>query len=744
MNLIRIYRFYLPWILLLCGLPLPAAAQETATKLPITFETVYGPGATLSPFRHGAPRYEWLPDGEHLVQFAPDGVSRYHVATGDTSPLIDREKLANGLESLAGIDAATAQALAGKSLRRFTPSYDGVLIKHEDKLFFAKLDGSFACPLIDAAGAAELVTFSPNGQDVAFVRDNDLYAVDVATQTERRLTSDGGDLIRNGKADWVYWEEVFDRDAQAFWFNGDGTQIVFLRFDDTPVDTFAINNDLLTAQQIRDTRYPQAGTPNPIVEVGIASVAEGSVRWVDLSEYPAEDRLVVRAGWLPDGKTAYLYLQNRTQTWLDLVVIEPGSATPRRLLRETTQAWVSNLAPPVFLNDGSFLWESERTGWRHLYHYSADGQCLGAVTSGDWEVSRVQHVDEEARFVYFSGTKDSHLQEQLYRVSLDGGEPRRLTAADGTHRIRFSPHGRYYLDAHSAQDRATATELYEADGQLIRQLHSTNTAEFDAFEWGTQQMVQIETRDGDTLDGSLLRPADFDGARKYPVWLRIYGGPHYPTVRNRWSKSHQLFDEVLATAGIAVLRVDPRSASTRGAQSAWKAYRRLGVAELRDLEDAVTWLKAKPWVDGERIGLSGDSYGGFLTAFALTHSKSFAAGIAGAPVTDWRNYDTIYTERYMDTPQANPEGYDETSVVKAAADLHGQLLLLHGMQDDNVHLQNTTQLVDALQRAGRPFELMLYPRADHGLHGAHLARLKYDFIVRTMHPDSTNTDPTNR
>ncbi len=731
-------RSRLLWIFLACAaIQQGTVADETPAKKPITFDAVYGPHATLNPFHHPAPRFQWLPDGVHLLQTLRGQYTKVHAKTGDTSPLFDPTQLAQGLESLSDIDEPTARKLANKSHLQFNPAYDAVLIPHADRLYFAKLDGSFACRLTDATGTAELAEFGPHGESVAFVRDNDLYSVNLATQAEQRLTTEGSELIRNGKADWVYWEEVFNRQLRTFWYSGDGTQIVFLKFNDTPVAPFSIPNNVPETQRIHEMRYPKAGTANPLVQVGIASLADAAVRWVDLSAYPPEDRLVVRAGWLPDHQTVYLYLQNRSQTWLDLLVVDPGSTTPRRLIRETTAAWVNNLAPPHFLTDGSFLWESERSGWRHLYHYAADGQLRRAVTAGPWEVSEVHFVDEPAGDVYFSAAKKSHLEDHLYRVSLDSGEPVQLTTADGSHHIRFSPNGSGYLDTHSSFERPPATEIFDGDGRRIRELHKTDTTDLNEYQWSTHETVSIETGDGGTLDGSLMLPADFDSSRQYPVWIKVYGGPHYPTIRNRWTKTHRLFDEVLATSGIVILRVDPRSASGASAQSAWTAYRRLGVNELRDLEHAVDWLKSKSWVDPQRIGLGGHSYGGFLTAFALTHSQSFAAGIAGAPVTDWRNYDTIYTERYMNTPAANPAGYDETSVVKAAKNLHGRLLLLHGMLDDNVHLQNTTQLVNALQRADKDFELMLYPRAKHGIHGAHYTRTTYNFIIKTMLPEQT-------
>ncbi len=317
-------------------------------------------------------------------------------------------------------------------------------------------------------------------------------------------------------------------------------------------------------------------------------------------------------------------------------------------------------------------------------------------------------------------------------MKLDGAGLERLTNGGGTHTVNVGPKGPF-IDSWSDQKTPTKVRLCKADGEPLRTLDTNPVYAVEEYRRGEYQLVQIKTPDGFTLEASLLKPPDFDPQKRYPVWFMTYAGPHAPTIADSW-QGGRVRDEMLAQQGYLVFRGDPRSASGKGAVSTWAAYKRLGVQELKDIETMIRWLTSQPFVDAERVGMSGGSYGGFMTAYALTHSKLFAAGVAVAPVTDWRNYDTIYTERYMNLPQENQEGYDATSVVKAAKNLHGKLLLVHGMMDDNVHVQNSMQLIDALQRADREFEVMVYPKARHGVPGKHYQHLVLDFMRRTLKP----------
>ena len=381
---------------------------------------------------------------------------------------------------------------------------------------------------------------------------------------------------------------------------------------------------------------------------------------------------------------------------------------------------------------------SERSGWKHLYHFDAAGKLLKPITSGPWEVrgpgggpfqgKSLHHLDAKNGWVYVTGTRDRATATNLYRVRLDGGTVERLTKGDGEHSVNVNPAGTLFIDSASGPATPTQVRLVATDGTPVRTLDTNPVYHREEYRFGPFERVHVPTPDGFVLEGSVVKPADFDPTKRYPVWFMTYGGPHAPTVREDWGGG-RVYDQVLAS-------LDPRSASGKGAQSTWACYRKLGVQELKDVETAIDWLCRNPWADAKRVGIAGGSYGGFMTCFALTHSTRFAAGVATAPVTDWRNYDSIYTERYMNTPQENPEGYDATSVVKAARKLHGKLLLVHGLMDDNVHVQNSLQFIQELEKADKDFEVLVYPRARHGVAGRdysrHYQRQTLQFIQRTL------------
>ncbi|HYH65671.1 MAG TPA: DPP IV N-terminal domain-containing protein, partial [Urbifossiella sp.] len=660
----------------LTGPPRPLPEDRKALKTITEELLILGKGFTFGLAGNPATGLQWLDDGEHFLQTKGDTLLKVHARTGRSEPATPKKG---------------------------TPA-----------------------PKVDGKG--EFATASPDGQRVAFVRKGNLFVA--AGKDETQLTDDGGKDILNGKADWVYYEELFNRNYRAFWWSPNSDKLVFLRFDDAPVKRYHLV-DLQTPNGALETvPYPKPGDPNPLVTIGVANPAGGRPTFLDLTGYPPADTLVARVGWLPDGKTVYAYLQNRTQTWLDVVVWKDAAGPPVKLFRDTTGAWVDEPGAPRFLPDGSFLFASDRTGFRHLYHYAADGTLRNAVTAGEWEVRAVERIDADA--VYVTGTKDGPTRLHLYRAALDGSKLERLTDAGGSHAVTLAPKGNLFLDRFT--DDATPTQVYvsEAGKGRVRTVDTNPVYEREQYRFGKFEAVSVPLADGFTLNGTLVYPPDFDAAKKYPVWLFTYAGPHAPTVKEGWGGG-RIMDQSLAATGVVVFRVDPRTASGQGMKAAWPAYKQLGVQELVDLEAAVDWLdKRGGWVDRSRVGISGHSYGGFMTAFALTHSKTFSAGIASGPVTDWGLYDTIYTERYMLTPAENPKGYAASSVVGAAKDLHGRLLLVHGLMDDNVHAQNTLRLVDALQQAGKDFELMIYPRARHGIGGPHFLRLQLGFIRRTM------------
>jgi dipeptidyl aminopeptidase/acylaminoacyl peptidase len=711
--------------------PLP---EDRTLNKPITVEAVGTAGRGRGGLNFsGSPvaGLTWLDDGEHFLQVKSGRLYKVTAVSGRLQPFHDPDKLAKGLSSLPTISKQRARSLADDTSFHMNPQRTGALFTHEDDLYYCNFDGTGAVRLTKTPGRKELASFSPDGRFVAFVRDHNLFVVDVATQTERALTTDGTAQLPHGKADWVYFEEIFDRNWKAYWWSPDSSAVAFLRFDDRPVRPFTVIDQIPTRQKIETTPYPKAGDPNPLVKIGVVPAAGGAVRWADLGRYSENASLLIRTGWTPDSQRVYFYVLNRAQTWLDVCTVPAEGGEITRLFRETTSAWVDDPGAPTFLKDGSFLFASERSGWKHLYHIDKDGKLIREVTKGPWEARSLLRVDEASGWVYFTGTRDSPIAENLYRVKLDGSNLERLTAGSGSHRVGVSPKANLFTDSWSSHTAPAKVWLRNADGAPARALDTNPVYALEEYRFGKYELVQIKTPDGFVLEGSLLLPPDFDPGKRYPVWFKTYAGPHTPTVHDSWGGG-QAYDQALAQRGFVVFRCDPRSASGKGACSTWTAYRRLGVQELKDIECAITWLTSRPYIDKARVGMSGHSYGGFMTAYALTHSKLFAAGVAGAPVTDWRNYDTIYTERYMNTPQENPKGYAETSVVRAARNLHGRLLLLHGVMDDNVHVQNSLQFIQELQRADKDFEMMFYPRSRHGIFGRHYQRLVLEFMERSL------------
>jgi dipeptidyl aminopeptidase/acylaminoacyl peptidase len=689
----------------------------------------------------------WLNDGEHFLHFRENRWYRIHAPSGRMSEFADLGKVAATLIRDLKLPEARATQIAQIRGRpggfapgfQMNPQQTGFLFLEKDDLYFAFFDGSRVIRLTQSPQREELATFSPDGRFVAFVRNNDLYTVEIETGKEIRLTHDSNEKIFNGKADWVYYEEVFNRDYKAFWWSPDSKRIAFVRYDDTPVATFPVIDYTTNPPKTEQTPYPKAGAPNPLVKLGIVSADGGPVQFISDSIHPPEDTLLLRAAWHSDSREVIFYVTNREQTWLDVMSVRIGAdnrvdGPARRLFRETTQAWVDDPGEPNVLTDGRFLLASQRDGWSHLYLYDRDGRLVRRVTEGPWEVRRVHAVDEKNGLVYFSGTVESAISENLYRAPIFEPGPIVTLTRGGVHRISVSPTRSYFIDAASDHRTPTQTFLRRMDGQKVRTLDRNPARIRDEFALGHFEMVKVPTRDGLVMNGSLLYPVDFDPKQKYPVWFMTYGGPHTPTVSDAWQ--FRLFDHVLSSLGIIVFRCDPRSASGQGAVSTWTAYKKLGVQEHRDVEDAIDWLIAHhPFVDATRIGMSGASYGGYLTLFCMTHGKKFAAGISAFPVTDWKLYDSIYTERYMDLPTKNAEGYKATSLLSVAKNLHGRLLLIHGLMDDNVHVQNSIHFIHELQKAGVQFELMVYPKSRHGIDRVevrHYQQLQLDFIRRTL------------
>ena len=753
---------------LLFALVLALSAPLVAQDRLLTIDDIFSPDpAKRVRFAGNQVFLQWAPDGRSFKQVQNGRLMRVDAVTGNAVPYMDSARLAAAL-ARTGMSVSDATAMANSTNLQFNSNETGIVIAQANDLWYYDVATGETRRLTNNKDAELEADFSPDGKYVSFVRNNDLFVVDTAKGNEKQLTRDGktGDkAIYNGYLDWVYEEELYGRgQKRAYWWSPDSKYIAFLRLDESPVPKFVIPNDIPNDQAVENTNYPQAGDPNPLVKLGIADVGKMSllpntskipvignklppslrqvgdaVRFVDTSAYKPNDLLIARVAWTPDSKYVTFQALNREQTYLDLNTASLDGRF-RKALTETTPAYVEVYDNPAFFESSGvgrgFVWQSARNGWRHLYLYDDAGQQMRQLTNGKWEVRSLLGVDQKNGWVYFSGTKDSHIAENAYRVRLTGGEPERLTQGEGSHFVSFDTTFSHFVDTWSDVTSPPQTRLFSADGRLERVINENRPDFVSRYRLSRPEFLQVPTRDGFQMEAMIIRPPNFDPSKKYPVFQFTYSGPHAPSVANRWGGSRGMWFQMLAQKGYIVWVCDNRSASGKGEESAWPVYKNLGALELRDLEDGVNYLKRLPYVDGSRIALHGWSYGGFMTSYAMTHSNIYKIGIAGGTVSDWRLYDSIYTERLMMTPDNNREGYDRSSVVKAAKNLSGRLMLIHGQIDDNVHMQNTTQLVYELQRANKQFDLMYYPTARHGLANPYQIRHWYtmmtDFIERNL------------
>jgi len=572
---------------------------------------------------------------------------------------------------------------------------------------------------------------SPDGKKVLFRRGSDLYTVDVDTRKETRLTSGGASTLLNGGLDWVYPEEIGL--TTAFWWSHDSKWVAYLQFDTSREPLFP-HEDLLHLRAVFEPeRYPQAGENNADVRLGVVAAGGGPTRWYDVGE-TRNSCLIARAGWMPDGQRLYVVRTNRVQNQLEAFTIDRTTGATASLFRESDPFWINLKGDLLFLRDGRFLWTSERTGYRHIYLYSNDGKEAKALTHGSWEVTAIDAVDEIRGRVFYSSSEPSPLEQHLYSVDFAGRDAQRISLESGTHNVSMGPGGSYYLDTFSSLVSPPVTTLHTADGRETAVYRAANTQEGE-YEVLPAEIVHFRGADGTELSGRLIKPAAFEGGKKYPVVVNVYGGPDVALpVRNAWPGVG--LDQVLAQRGYVVWQADNRGGTGRGHAFETVIAHQLGINELADQIAGVRYLISLGFADPARIGIRGWSYGGFMTVNALLRAPDlFRAGFAGAPVTDWLNYDTIYTERYMGLPQDNQKAYEETALTRDAARLKGKLLLVHNFEDDNVLFQNTLQLVNALQQAGKQFEFMLYPQKAHNVGGkaaTQMNELTLEFFDRSL------------
>jgi dipeptidyl-peptidase-4 len=614
--------------------------------------------------------------------------------------------------------------ILSKDKKQMIFSYHGDLYYYNiEKKLFKRLTASY--------GKEKLPEFSPNGKYISYVRDNNLFVLEISSGLEIQLTSDGNKDILNGYLTWVYYEELYHRNYKGYWWSPDSKYIVFYRFDESPVFKMTMMNLLPFEAKRVSVTYPKAGMDNPIVKIGIVSIENQKISWVDL-DYN-EEIYIARTIWTPDSKWLTIQTLNRDQNRIDLLSVNPLNCKTKLILQEKQNLWIHPKEIYFLKNKPYFIWLSDKDKWNHIYLYDLDGKLIARLTEGNWSVRRIAEVDEKKGIIYFVANKKSTLESHLYRVKIDGSGFKRLTQKIGSYSVIMSPTCDYYLAFYNNISRPSRLDLYDADGKLVEAVEENVVKELSDYKLSKWEFLKVSTEDGLELPAMMLKPQDFDPNKKYPVLFAIYGGPESQSVANRWMGTRGLWYQYLAQEGIIIFIMDNRGSVHFGKKYAHMLYGNLGQWEIHDYVEGVKYLSKLPYVDTKRIGIWGWSYGGYSTCMAmLTAPDYFRVGVSVAPVTHWLNYDTIYTERYMGQPKNNPEGYEKSATTKYANNLKGKLLIIHGTLDDNVHFQNTVQLVNELINKNKQFSVMIYPNRDHGIRGDNARRHIFTLITNFL------------
>ncbi len=722
----------------------PASAQTTPTK-PLTIESLFQAGGLGG---RGPESIEWSPDGTKLtfVQRDEKGESGelwyMDTTTGEKKVLVSAAKLAsldpdvNKVKNEREKERRTRYHVAAYL---WAPDSKHLIFDSQGQLWLYDLSNDTAVQFTSSGDPSGDPKFSPDDSHLAYTRKHNLYVRPISGGDEKALTKDSGEDLFNGDIDWVYAEELGVR-SNYFW-SPDSKEIAFLHMDETKVPTYPITDWMPTHPTVDPEKYPKVGDPNPVVKLGVADREDGEVRWLELKQ--EAESYIPRFGWVREG-VLWVEVLNRTEDKMDLYFVDAKSGKSRIVLTETTPgAWIDFEHNEVrFLKPGSgkFLWPSWRDGNMHLYLYSfdpqnpmaADAKMERQLTQGEFEVQGVVGVDEAAGMIFFEANKDDPRQMHLFSVQLDGSGMKALTSDEGMQFGNFSDDAKHYTQTSFGPQKAPGTSVCAVGGAC----HPLWQASDEIVEYGLRapKYLEFKADDGTLLYGRLLLPADAPANGKIPLIINIYGGPAAQTVRKG---TPDAFDEILSRKGFAIFSVDNRGTPGRDRKFQTAIRHEFGAIELKDQLTALDQLLAKyPQLDKDRIGIWGWSNGGSMTLYAMTHSERFRAGVAVAPVTNQQNYDSIYTERYMGLLADDKAGYEQSDVTRNADKLHGALLLVHGTSDDNVHFQNSIQMIDALIKAGKQFQLMIYPNKTHGIAGkearVHLFTMIVDHFEREL------------
>jgi dipeptidyl-peptidase-4 len=721
----------------------PAEAQSTPPVKPLTIEAIYAPGGLGG---RAPETMEWSPDGTKLsfVQREDKGEQGelwyVDAATGEKKVLVSAAKLASLAPDVTKVkDEREKERLTRYHVAAYlwAPDSKHLIFDSQGQLWLFDLATNTAVQFTSAPDPSGDPKFSPDGNRVSYVRKHNLYVRPASGKGEKQLTKDTGDNLFNGDIDWVYAEELAVR-SNYFW-SPDSKEIVFLHMDETKVTTYPITDWMPTHPTVDNEKYPKVGDANPVVKLGVVDAEKSKVHWISLTT--DEDTYIPRFGWVRDG-ILWAEVLNRTQDKMDLYFVDAKSGKSTKVLTETTPgAWINvNDDFRVLKSGDRFLWSSWRDGNTHLYLYSFDKQNpLAAeaklerqLTQGDYEVQGVEGIDEAAGVVYLSANKDDPRQRHIFSVKLDGSGFEALTPEEGMHSANFAEDGKHYARTFAGPLTAPQISLCAVGGACAPVWQARD----EVAEYGLRapKYLEFKAEDGTILYGRLLLPPNPPAGGRIPLIVNIYGGPAAQMVLKGLPNS---FDEILARKGFAVFAVDNRGTPGRDRRFQTIIRHEFGAIELDDQLTALDQLLAQyPQLDKDRLAIWGWSNGGSMTLYAMTHSDRFRAGVAVAPVTDQVNYDTIYTERYMGLLKEDQKGYEQSDVTKSADKLHGALLLVHGTSDDNVHFQNSIQMIDALIKADKPFRLMIYPNKTHSIAGkdarVHLFTMIEDHFEREL------------
>ena len=729
--------------LLFVSFSLVAQPQQ---KNQITLADIYQKGTFAAQSVSGV---NWMNKGQYYSSEVADeknqatDIVRFDISSGKAvNTLIEGEDLKEvGASKPIDFDAYTFSSDERKVL--FSTDREGIY-RRSSKAFFYVYDIDTKKLTKLSTGDKQLyATFSPDGKRVAFARNNNIFFVDLETMKETQVTTTGKqNQIINGSADWVYEEEFSF--AQGFAWSPDGAKIAFYTFDETRVPEYNMQLWGKLYPQDYKFKYPKAGEANSIVTVSVYDLNSGKTVLLDTGK--ETDMYLPRLKWTNNPNLVSIQRLNRLQNTLELLHANATTGQATVVIKETDKAYVDITDDLTYLKDGkSFIFSSEKNGYNHLYLYNLNGKLERQITEGNWEVSSFIGYDEKNKLVYYSSTEVSPLERHLYSITAQGKNKKRLTATAGTHTTNMSGDFSYYIDYSSAANVPPTVSLHTAkEGKLVKVLEDNQAlkTKLAQYQVAPQEFFSFKTKDNTTLNGWMIKPVNFDPSKKYPVLMFVYGGPGSQQVLNSWGGSNYLWYQVLIQKDIIIACVDNRGTGGRGAAFKKVTYANLGKYETEDQVEAAQYLGGHSYIDKNRIGIWGHSYGGYMTLLALTKGKGvFQAGIAVAPVTNWRYYDSIYTERYLKTPQDNAAGYDTNSPLTYAKQLQGELLLIHGTGDDNVHFQNSVAMQDALISANKQFESFYYPNRNHGVSGGptllHRFTMMTDFLERKLiHPET--------